>query len=130
MAASTWTAQLDLGIALANLGSAEEAAEHGKQALASGCGKAMLLPRFRKLDAAFMSLAVSGPLGARCWVLGQAEVADYRVLHLGELVEVPGVQACLGDYCADHLTDPGYPHRGPGRRRTGNRTQAGFSDQR
>jgi len=48
-------AQLNLGIALANLGSADEAAEHGKQALASCRGKAMLLPRARKLDAVLMS---------------------------------------------------------------------------
>jgi hypothetical protein len=61
MAASTWTAQLNLGIALANLGSAEEAAEHGKQALASGCGKAMLLPRFRELDAVLMSRYAKEP---------------------------------------------------------------------
>jgi hypothetical protein len=50
-------AQLHLGIALANLGSVDEASEHGKHALASGrdYGLGSVLPRARELDAVLMS---------------------------------------------------------------------------
>jgi tetratricopeptide (TPR) repeat protein len=47
-------AQLDLGVALAHLGSPDEAAERGKQALAVGRGYGDLLTRARKLDAALL----------------------------------------------------------------------------
>ena len=45
-------AHLDLGMALAHLGSPDEATERGKQGLALGRGYGSLLTRARKLDAA------------------------------------------------------------------------------
>jgi tetratricopeptide (TPR) repeat protein len=45
-------AQLDLGLALTQLGHPDEAAERGKQALALGRGWGSLLPRARQLDVA------------------------------------------------------------------------------
>jgi hypothetical protein len=48
-------AQINLGLALAHLGSPDEAAERGKQALALGRGYGSLLQRARKLDAALRS---------------------------------------------------------------------------
>jgi hypothetical protein len=44
-------AQLDLGLALTHLGSPDEAAERGKQALALGRNYGSLLDRARQLDA-------------------------------------------------------------------------------
>ena len=48
-------AQLDLGIAMANLGSPDEAADHGKRTLSAGRWSGCTLPRARELDAALMS---------------------------------------------------------------------------
>jgi len=48
-------AQLDLAVALANLGCPDEAAERGKQALAFDRGYGSLLPKARKLDRALRS---------------------------------------------------------------------------